>query len=279
MKRVAALTSLALMAFAGNSILCRLALAHGAIDAASFTAIRLFSGAVTLAAIWRIRGGAFQGSWASALALVLYAAPFSFAYLSLGAGMGALILFGTVQLTMVGWGLAKGERPPALVWLGLAVALGGLVALTFPGLHAPEPLGVVLMISAGIAWGAYSLRGRGASDPLAETAGNFLRGVALVLPLGFTFGFTGPHLTPEGAGLAALSGAVTSGLGYALWYGALPSLAPSRAAILQLLVPVIAACGGVVLLSEPVTKRLLVAGSVLIAGVALALVARKRAPR
>ncbi len=277
---VAALATIALVAFASNSLLCRLALAEGRIDAASFTAVRITSGAlmlVVLVALRRGTGAARAGSWGSALALFLYAAPFSFAYLSLGAGVGALILFGAVQLTMVGYGVRRGERPPARVWLGLVVAFGGLIALAAPGASAPAPTGAALMAVAGVAWGLYSVRGRGAVDPLAATAGNFVRCVPLALAVAAVGLLRGASVTASGLVLAAISGAVTSGGGYALWYAVLPALTMTRAAVVQLLVPIGAAAGGVLVLGEPVTARLIGAGAVVVGGVALALRARARA--
>lgn len=280
---VVVLATLALAAFAGNSLLCRLALAGGRIDAGTFTAVRITSGALMLIALVALRGGpggvragACAGSWGSALALFLYAAPFSLAYFFLGAGVGALILFGAVQLAMVGWGVRRGERPPALAWLGLVVAFGGLVALVAPGVRAPAPGGALLMAVAGVAWAVYSVRGRGAVDPLATTAGNFVRCVPLVAVFAGVGLVSGAEVTSSGLVLAAISGAVTSGGGYALWYAVLPALTVTRAAVVQLLVPIGAAAGGVLVLGEPVTARLFGAGVVVIGGVALAVVARAR---
>lgn len=214
------------------------------------------------------------GSWASGAALFAYAAAFSFAYLRLTTATGALILFGCVQVTMIGWGVARGERPTILAWLGFAVAVGGLVALTLPGLAAPDPLGAALMAVAGVAWGIYSLRGRGTRDPLAATADNFARALPAAALLLLAIPLTGGELTVRGALLAAGSGAIASGLGYSLWYAALPGLAPTRAAILQLVVPVLAAGGGVVVLGEAVGARLVAASAAILGGVALAVLAR-----
>jgi drug/metabolite transporter (DMT)-like permease len=276
-----ALTVLALTGFAANSLLCRAALEEGAwrIDAASFTTVRLVSGALVLGLLLRRRGGGASrraGSWGSALALFAYAAGFSLAYARIPAGVGALLLFGCVQATMLGVGLFRGERPRPLEWLGLALALGGLVALRLPGATAVEPLGAALMAGAGVAWGVYSLRGRGSTAPLAATADNFLRGVPMALGLsGVWVAVAGaPRATLEGVGLAVASGALASGVGYSLWYAALPRLTAMRAAVVQLAVPVVAAAGGVLLLGETLTPRLLLAGGALLGGVFLALTAR-----
>ena len=272
-------TGLALVGFAANSLLCRAALGAGSIDAASFTAIRIASGAIVLFALARgqISGA---GSWASGAALFGYAAAFSFAYLRLTTATGALILFACVQATMIGWGVIRGNRPAPLEWLGLAIAAAGLVALMLPGLAAPDPIGAALMASAGVCWGIYSLRGRGATRPLAATAANFVRAVpfAAALLLAIPFGIDGSSvaLTLRGAILAIASGAIASGLGYSLWYAALPALSPTRAAILQLTVPVLAAIGGVVVLGEVVGARLAGAAAAILGGVAIALVTKRR---
>jgi drug/metabolite transporter (DMT)-like permease len=282
--RTALLTVLALVGFAANSLLCRAALAGGdarLIDAVSFTGVRLVSGALVLALLLRARGGRQTGgSWSSALALFAYAAGFSLAYVRISTGVGALVLFGCVQATMLGTGLVRGERPKAREAVGLLLALGGLVGLTAPGVTAPDPVGVMLMGAAGVAWGVYSLRGRESRDPLAATADNFLRSVPLMGVL-WVMGMLGqhvPHATGQGVALAVASGALASGVGYSLWYAALPHLAATRAAIVQLSVPVLAAVGGVLLLGEGVTLRLALAGTALLAGVLLALSA-KAAPR
>jgi drug/metabolite transporter (DMT)-like permease len=269
-------TSLTLIAFAGNSILCRLALAQHLIDAASFTSIRLFSGAAALLVILLLRDrGRIRPRIriVTGIALVAYAAPFSFAYLSIPAGTGALILFGAVQVTMIGWDILRGHRLPWQEWCGLALALLGLVGLTLPG--AVDPLGAILMAAAGIAWGYYSIYGRGTEDPVQSTAWNFALGVLLVLPFPFIVREQ-LRWTPEGATYAILSGAVTSGLGYALWYRALRGLTATQAGIVQLLVPVLAAVGGVLLLGETVTVRLVVAGILIFSGVGLAVVVRTK---
>jgi drug/metabolite transporter (DMT)-like permease len=279
-RRTALFTSLALIGFAANSLLCRMALGDGAIDAASFTAVRLASGALVLVLLARSwRRGAARGSTISAAALFAYAAPFSYAYLRLDAGMGALILFAAVQATMIGWGIARGERPRPAVWIGLALALGGLVGLAAPGASSPDPIGTAAMTAAGIAWGVYSLRGRSApGSPLATTAANFARSVPLAAALvAIAAAASGLSASGRGLVLAALSGAVASGLGYSLWYAALPGLTATRAAVLQLLVPVLAAGGGVGLLDERVSTRLVVAGAAILGGVALAIRAGARA--
>jgi drug/metabolite transporter (DMT)-like permease len=274
-------TASALTAFAANSLLCRGALGHAALDPASFSTIRLASGAVTLVLITLSTGRssmALRGSWGSAALLFLYAVPFSFAYVSLGAGTGALILFGAVQATMLVAALSSGERPHVLQWAGLIVALGGLVYLVMPGLAAPSTVGCALMAMAGVAWGIYSLRGRGASDPLAETAGNFARSVPLAIGVSIA---AAPHaaFNAQGALLAVVSGALASGLGYVAWYAALSGLSATRAASVQLAVPVLAAAGGVIFLSEPVTVRLIVAAVLILGGVALALTRTERRRR
>jgi drug/metabolite transporter (DMT)-like permease len=272
MGKTALAAALALIGFAGNSILCRLALRGGEIDAATFTGVRLATGALALWLLARRPGG----SWLSALALFVYAAPFSFAYLRLGAGVGAFILFASVQATMLGAAIAGGERPGPRVWLGLAIAVGGLVALTLPGAAAPDPLGSALMIVAGVAWGIYSLRGRGVADPLAATAGNFARSLpfAALLAGGALAAHAPLHASPRGLALAAASGALASGVGYSLWYAALRVLRATTAAVLQLVVPVLAAAAAVVLLGEPLTLRLVLSGVAITAGVALALKSR-----
>jgi drug/metabolite transporter (DMT)-like permease len=281
MMRTALLTVLALAGFAANSLLCRAALAGGGqrIDAVSFTAVRIVSGMVMLGVLLAARRGRYRGgSWASALALVAYAVGFSLAYVRIGAGVGALILFGCVQATMLGTGIFQGERPSVREWVGLALALGGLAWLTAPGASAPDAVGALLMAGAGVAWGVYSLRGRGSTDPLAATARNFLLGVPWVLGFAALSALAGrwtPHATAAGVGLAVASGALASGVGYSLWYAALPHLTATRAAIVQLCVPVLAAVGGVALLGEAVTARLVGAGTALLCGVLLALTARR----
>jgi len=275
---VIALTIAALIGFAANSLLCRTALGDGAIDAASFTLIRIGSGAGVLALIVLAHRGSFAGagSWPSGAALFAYAAAFSFAYLRLTTATGALILFATVQTTMITYGVVRGDRPRMLEWGGIAIAACGLIALVLPGLAAPDPIGALLMAAAGVAWGVYSLRGRGAKRPLATTADNFLRAVPFAALLLIALPIAGGTVSITGVVLAAASGAIASGLGYSLWYAALPHLAPARAAIVQLAVPVIAAAGGAAILGESVTLRLTGATAAILGGIALALAARRR---
>jgi drug/metabolite transporter (DMT)-like permease len=243
-----------------------MALQGGSIDAASFTGIRLVSGAIVLAILARGRGEG--GSWLSAAALFAYAAAFSFAYLRIPAGLGALILFGVVQVTMIGWGWIRGARPGVLEWIGLAVAFGGLVVLARPGLTAPDPAGAGLMALAGVAWGVYSLRGRTTQRPLAATAGNFVRSVPAALLL-VAIAFPHVKISATGTLLAILSGAIASGVGYSLWYAALPHLPATRAAVIQLAVPLLAAAGGVALLGEAPSLRLAISAFAILGGVAL----------
>lgn len=274
--RVVFLTTLTMMAFAGNSLLCRLALRDTTIDAASFTGIRLLSGAVVLWVVVRARRSAQQGagSWCSALALFAYAACFSYAYLSLTAATGALLLFSAVQATMIGYGLWTGERLSWIKTSGVVLALIGLLVLFLPGISAPPLWGALLMIASGVAWGIYSLRGRGAGDPTQVTAGNFLRGVLLAVPLCLVFQ---DRLQVDAIGVlyAVASGAFASGLGYALWYAVLPSLQATTAATVQLSVPVIAALGGVVFLGELMTLQLVLASAAILGGIGLVIVERK----
>jgi drug/metabolite transporter (DMT)-like permease len=267
------LTVLAMLAFAANSLLCRLALRQELIDPASFATVRVISGAVLLSLIvlprWRARGRS-SADWRSATLLFTYMAFFSFAYLSLSAGTGALILFGAVQLTMFIVALRGGEQFPLLSWAGLTLAMLGLVYLVSPGVTAPDLLGAVLMAIAGIAWGFYSLLGRGAADPLEATANNFIYSVPLVIIVSLLF-IGDFHGSSSGLALAAASGAIASGLGYVIWYTALRGLTATGAATVQLSVPVIAAFGGVLLLSEQITLRLLLASTATLGGVAIVL--------
>jgi drug/metabolite transporter (DMT)-like permease len=271
------LVAAAMLAFAGNSVLCRLALRDGGIDAASFTTLRLVSGAVVLWLIVRLRDGARAGGdmW-SAFALFAYAAGFSFAYVTLPTGTGALLLFGAVQATMIGRGLLAGERLSPLQWCGLALALGGLTGLLLPGVSAPPMAGALLMVVAGIAWGAYSLRGRSAGDASAKTAGNFLRAVLFALALSAVM-LRDARVDAAGIACAVASGALTSGIGYAIWYTALPHLRAASAATVQLSVPAIAAIAGIVLLGEPPTWRLALATFAILGGIALVVRMRSRA--
>lgn len=274
--RTAVLTLIAMIAFAANSLLCRLALRETGIDAASFTAIRIGSGALVLWLIVILRGGGIRshGSWASGLALFAYAAAFSYAYVSLPAAAGALLLFGAVQATMIGYGLAHGERFNRRQTIGLLLAAGGLVGLLLPGLSAPPPGGAVLMIGAGVAWGVYSLRGRGAANPTAVTAGNFVRALPFAAALSL---LAAAHGAVDGAGAAyaVASGALASGLGYAIWYAALPGLRATSAATVQLSVPIIAALGAAAFLGEAITLRLALASVAVLGGIALVITQRR----
>jgi drug/metabolite transporter (DMT)-like permease len=276
--RVVLLTAVAMIAFAGNSLLCRLALGRDLIDPASFATVRVVSGAATLAFILMFRGrpGA-GGGWRPALMLFVYVAFFSFAYVSLGAGTGALILFGAVQLTMFIAALRAGEHFSLIAWTGLVLAISGLAYLVAPGLSAPDTIGAALMAAAGLGWGLYSLMGRGAVDPLGATARNFLLCAPLVVIVSLLF-LPQMHVSSAGLFLAVASGAVTSGLGYVIWYAALPRLTATRASVVQLTVPVITAFAGVLILSEPVTLRLLLAAAATLGGVALVVAQRSRMP-
>jgi drug/metabolite transporter (DMT)-like permease len=278
--RTAALTATAMLAFAANSVLCRGALDGGHADAASFTTLRLCGGALALGLLARVRGspappGRF--AWGSAGALFAYALGFSLAYRRIPAGVGALLLFATVQLTMIGVGLRAGERPRALEWAGHALSIAGLLVLTRPGLARPDAVGALLMLGAGAAWGVYSLRGRDQPDAVASNAASFARSVPLALgasAIGVSFGVT--HVDPVGVGLALGSGVVASGLGYAVWYAALRGLTATRAALVQLSAPPLAAAGGVLLLGESFSPRLLLAGLLVLGGIALAALRRRR---
>ncbi len=269
-------TGFALIAFAFNSILCRLALGTTAIDAAGFTAVRLISGAVVLVIISLFFGKKETrgGNWFSAFFLFGYAICFSFAYISLTTATGALVLFGSVQTTMIIAALLSGERPKLLEWLGLLFALGGLIYLVFPGLSAPPFFSSLMMMCAGIAWGFYTLRGKGSKNPLADTTGNFVRAVPMILLSSLPF-LSQIHLSNKGILLAVLSGAIASGLGYSVWYAALKFHTATRAAVLQLSVPSLAAIGGVVFLGEIISTRLLLATTLIIGGIALAIYGRK----
>jgi drug/metabolite transporter (DMT)-like permease len=284
------LTALTMIAFAANSVLGRMAIGSAAgetalIDPASYSAVRLVTGAVMLSALVAATGGrktrrmlAGGGSWTSALALFVYAVAFSYAYVALDTGVGALILFACVQATMIGWSLKEGDRPSWLEWLGLITAFGAFIWLVSPGLSAPDPLAAGAMALSGIAWGAYSLRGRGLPDPLKTTAANFLRSVAFIAPLGLVVLLLSlpVHATASGLALATLSGAVTSGLGYALWYRVLRQIGATQGAVVQLTVPVIAALGGTLFLAEGWTLRLVISSILILGGVALAIVSKQR---
>ena len=274
--RTALLTTLAMLAFASNSLLCRVALRDTEIDAASFTSIRLASGALVLALLLRSRGQrpTAAGSWPMAAMLFAYAVFFSFAYRDLTAATGALLLFGAVQLTMMAWGLLSGERLRGVRLLGVLAAIAGLVWLLLPGLSAPPPGEAAMMLAAGAAWGVYSLLGRSAGEPIAATGGNFVRTIPFAAALSLaTASLVSPD--PTGVMYAVISGAVTSGLGYVLWYAALPMLAATSAATIQLSVPAIAAVAGAVLLAEPITWRLVLASAAILGGIALTIRGKK----
>ncbi len=277
--RTAGLAAAAMMAFAANSLLCRAALGMQAVDALTFTSVRLASGALVLALLAR-GGSGTRGpftAWRLGAALFAYALGFSLAYSRITAGVGALLLFGAVQVTMIGGGLIAGERPPIREWLGLGLALAGLVGLTFPGLTAPDPAGAAFMLAAGVAWGAYSLGARAGGEPLAANAASFACSVPLALVAqGVAFTRMPPKVTAAGLALAVASGAVTSGLGYAVWYAAVRGLTAAQAAIVQLSVPPLAALGAVALLGEALGARLIVSGGAVLGGIAVALAARRR---
>ncbi len=273
--RTVLLTCLVMLAFAGNSLLCRVALKETGIDASSFTSIRLISGSAMLLLVVKISRGKleYSGNWRSAFALFAYAAGFSFAYVTLPAATGALLLFGAVQSTMIGHALWKGDYLQKAQILGLFIAICGLIGMFFPGLSMPPLLGSLLMLCAGIAWGIYSLRGRGSGDPTTVSAGNFLRAVCLAIVLSI---LTIEHISldNEGVGYAILSGAVASGLGYAVWYTVVPALKATNAATVQLSVPVIAALGGVLFLGESITLRLALASLAIVGGIALVILVK-----
>jgi drug/metabolite transporter (DMT)-like permease len=276
--RIVILTSLAMLAFTGNQILCRAALKDTSIDAASFTTIRLISGALILWIIVGMNGGAHsnEGNWPSALMLFAYAACFSFAYVSLPTATGALLLFGAVQTTMIGHGIWSGERLRKPQLIGLILAFGGFVVLFLPGLTAPPLGGAILMLGSGVAWGIYSLRGRSAGDPTKETAGNFLRAVPIAAVISI-LSLNSASLDNAGVWYAVASGALGSGIGYAIWYMALPALKATSAATVQLSVPVITALGGLVFLAEPITLRLTMSCAAILGGIALVVLEKRNA--
>ncbi len=277
MTRRILLTVLALTAFAANSILCRLALLDGAIDPASFTTLRLASGALTLLLLLRTIRPPSPAGWTSGLLLALYAVPFAFAYRYLSAGTGALLLFAAVQSTMILGSYRLGQRLSVVQWSGLVLAFGGLAYLVLPGVQAPSPIGTGLMLAAGAAWGLYSLRGRLAGRAaLALTASNFLRATPVALAVSLATAGAG-HLTTPGIVLAIASGALASGLGYVIWYRVLPELAPVTASVVQLSVPPLAAVGGILFLGEALTARLAIASAVVLGGIALTLLANRTA--
>ena len=270
-----------MLAFAGNSLLCRVALNHAGMDPASFTLLRLVAGAVTLWLIVRLRRttaqAADQGSWGSGAALYVYAGAFSAAYVTLPAGTGALLLFGAVQFTMVGGGLWRGDRLRMAQWAGLALALAGLVLLMLPGVSAPPLQGALLMLIAGFAWGIYSLRGQRRGDATRVSAGNFARAVPLAVgaSLASLVWLEGATTSAPGVGYALLSGAVTSGIGYAIWYAAVPHLKAATAATVQLSVPVLATLAGILFLGETLTWRLALACLAILGGIALVVGVRR----
>jgi len=274
--RIIILTTLAMIAFAGNSLLCRAALKHTGIDAASFTTIRLISGALMLWLVVSIsrRTHDGRGNWLSAFALFVYAAFLSYAYAGLTTAMGALLLFGAVQATMIGHGMWTGERLLKMQLVGLVIALAGLVGLLLPGLSAPPLSSSVLMLASGFAWGVYSLRGKGAGDPTKVTAGNFLRAVPISAALSLLM-YQSTSLDSTGFWYAVASGALTSGIGYSIWYTALPALKAAKAATVQLSVPVIAALGGIVFLGEPLTLRLVFSSVAILGGIALVILEKQ----
>lgn len=285
--KTAIYTAFALLAFAGNSVFCRLALGGGAIDAASFTVIRLLSGVFVLLVITAlmvkgsdVKPGAesdvekmSKGSWQAGFMLFLYALTFSYAYVSLDTGTGALILFGAVQITMILISLFRGTRLHYSEWLGMIVAFAGFVYLVAPALNTPSLAGFVLMTVAGIAWGGYTLKGRGSVNPLADTHYNFLRTIPFILIVA-VLTFQNIDITPKGAILAVLSGAVASGIGYAVWYQALRGLSATQAAVLQLLVPVIAATGGVIFTDESISLRFIIASVLVLGGIMMVVLGR-----
>jgi drug/metabolite transporter (DMT)-like permease len=273
--RISFLTALAMIAFATNSLLCRAALKQERIDAASFTSIRILAGALMLWIILRVRGGgAGSGNWFSALALFVYAAAFSFAYVSLPAAAGALLLFAAVQATMITTGVVRGEGMRAIQWCGVAVAFAGLVLLLAPGWSAPPVFGSVLMLLAGVAWGTYSLRGTHTGDPAIATAGNFMRAVPMTVLLSLAL-IMATHVDTTGLMCAVISGAITSGLGYIVWYAVLPELKATTAATVQLSVPVLAGLGGILFLGEAMTFRFLIAAVAVLGGIALVLIEKR----
>ena len=271
-----ALTTLALIAFAANSVLCRLALGGKVIDAAGFTSIRLLSGALVLLCILKLSGNnntTSRGSWSAALMLFLYAVTFSFAYLTLNTGTGALILFGSVQITMIFKSFLSGNRLLPIEWMGVATAFSGIVYLVLPGVTAPSISGFSLMALAGVAWGLYTLKGRASTNPLSDTSYNFLRSVPLAMTLGLFF-FHNMHISGEGIVLAAISGGITSGIGYTLWYMALRGISATQAAVVQLSVPVIAGFGGVVFVSEQINLRLTLSALLTLGGILMVILGR-----
>lgn len=284
--RLMSLTLITMLCFAGNSVLCRLALRQTSIDAASFTSVRLISGALVLVLlvygrqrfqmVRSARPAALGGNWFSALALFVYASTLSFSYANMSTGIGALLLFGAVQATMILTGLWRGERLNVQQIVGLVMALAGVVAILSPGLDAPPLASALLMLTSGVAWGVYSLRGRGVADPTGDTAGNFLRATVLALLLSVLF-VAHQQFDTQGVLYAVLSGAITSGLGYTIWYIVLPKLTRTRAAAVQLSVPVLASLFGALFVNEPITLSLMLTSTAVLGGIAL-VVYGKRGP-
>lgn len=265
-------TCFSLFAFAGNSVLCRLALGEAQLDPASFTIIRLLSGIVMLmliSSIFQIKNSSkSKGSWFSALMLYVYAVTFSYAYISLDTGTGALILFGSVQLTMVLISLISGNRLRLIEWLGLITAFAGFVYLVIPSISTPSFQGFILMAISGIAWGIYTLMGKTSQQPLKDTAFNFLRTLPFVLAL-IIIQLNHTNLSQQGIILALISGAITSGIGYSIWYIAVGGLSTIQAGVVQLLVPIIAAIGGVVFAQELISVRLIFSSILVLGGIML----------
>ncbi len=278
--KIIACTLLALVFFASNSVLCRLALAEGVIDAASFTNIRLLSGAIVLGIILLLTQSQqavdSKGSWKAGFMLFVYAAGFSYAYISLDTGIGALILFTVVQITMIAVGLFTGKKLHVLEWLGVLIAFAGFVYLILPDLTSPSLVGFILMSLAGVAWGFYTLAGQGSANPLRDTLFNFVRTLPFVAIL-FVFALPSMSLSTYGVVLAVLSGGIASGVGYTLWYVALGGLTSVQAGVLQLLVPVIAAIGGVIFANEALSSRLVIASLVILGGL-LVVILSKHSP-
>jgi drug/metabolite transporter (DMT)-like permease len=272
-------TGLALIAFAANSVLCRLALGGSAIDASTFTIVRLLSGVIVLTVILNISkinsnsSPSTKGSWPASIALFLYAFTFSFAYVTLETATGALILFGSVQITMILLTIFSGNRLHISEWVGMAIAFAGFVYLVLPGVTTPSVIGFFLMTVSGIAWGVYTLKGRGSKSPIMDTAYNFLRTLPFVIILAIiTMKYA--HYSAEGILLAALSGGIASGIGYMIWYSALSGLSVTQAAVLQLLVPVIAAFGGIIFVSESISLRLAVSSTMILGGILMVVLGR-----
>ena len=276
--KIIVLTTLALIAFAANSVLCRLALGGKTIDASGFTSVRLLSGALVLYLIISLgknkTSPTKNGSWFSAIMLFLYAITFSYAYISLDTGTGALILFGAVQITMILLSIYYGNRLHFTEWIGVIIAFTGFVYLLLPGVHMPSIRGFILMTLAGIAWGFYTVHGRASTNPVRDTAYNFLKTIPLVLIL-IAITFKQVNYSTEGIVLAMVSGGITSGIGYTIWYMALRGLSSVQAAVLQLLVPIIAAFGGVLFISEKITLRLTTASLLILGGILMVLLGKK----